>query len=134
MIVNKKKKKSIIGKIFSFNLFVVASALVVVFLGVGLGKEFYRNYQIKKEIDSLQNDIGALEKDNYKLSQLIEYYNTDEYKEVEVRKRFNLKKDDENVVVVVKSEPRVLGDSDTMEENKNLPNHIKWWNYFFRTK
>jgi len=134
MIVNKKKKKNIIGKLLSFNLFMVASVLVVVFLGIGLGKEFYRDYQIKKEIDSLQNDIGALEKDNYKLSQLIEYYNTDEYKEVEVRKRFNVKKDDENVVVVVKSEPRVLGDFDTREENKNLPNHIKWWNYFFASK
>lgn len=134
MIINKKKKKNIIGKVLSFNLFVVASVLVVVFLGIGLGKEFYRDYQIKKEIDSLQNDISALEKDNYKLSQLIEYYNTDEYKEVEMRKRFNLKKDDENVVVVVKSEPRVLGDSDIEEENQNLPNYLKWWNYFFETR
>lgn len=134
MIINKKKKKNIIGKVLSFNLFVVASVLVVVFLGIGLGKEFYRDYQIKKEIDSLQNDISALEKDNYKLSQLIEYYNTDEYKEVEMRKRFNLKKNDENVVVVVKSEPRVLGDSNIKEENKNLPNYLKWWNYFFETR
>ena len=134
MIINKKKKKNIIGKVLSFNLFVVASVLVVVFLGIGLGKEFYRDYQIKKEIDSLQNDISALEKDNYKLSQLIEYYNTDEYKEVEMRKRFNLKKDDENVVVVVKSESRVLGDSDIKEKNQNLPNYLKWWNYFFETR
>ncbi|MCK5466352.1 septum formation initiator family protein [Candidatus Parcubacteria bacterium] len=132
-MIIKKKKKNIINKIFSFNLFLIGSVLIVVFLGTGLGKEFYRDYQIKKEIDSLQDEIGALEKDNYKLSQLIEYYKTDEYKEAEARERFSLKKDGESVVIV-KSDPRVLGDFDIMEENKNLPNYVKWWNYFFASK
>jgi len=132
-MIIKKKKKNIINKIFSFNLFLIGSVLIVVFLGTGLGKEFYRDYQIKKEIDSLQNDINILEKDNYKLSQLIEYYKTDEYKEAEARERFSLKKDGESVVIV-KSDPRVLGDFDIMEENKNLPNYMKWWNYFFASK
>jgi len=132
-MIIKKKKKNIINKIFSFNLFLIGSVLIVVFLGTGLGKEFYRDYQIKKEIDSLQNDINILEKDNYKLSQLIEYYKTDEYKEAEARERFSLKKDGESVVIV-KSGPRVLGDFDIMEENKNLPNYMKWWNYFFASK
>ena len=136
MIVNKKRKKNIISKIFSFNLFVVASVLVVIFLGTGLGKEFYRDYQIKKEINSLQNDIGALEKDNYKLSQLIEYYNTDEYKEAEARKRFNLKKDGESVVIVrpnpIDSEYDI--NKENNNEENNLPNYKKWWNYFFASK
>jgi len=130
MIIKKKKKKSIINRIFSFNLFLVGSILVVVFLGSGLGKEFYRDYQIEKEIDSLQNEIEAVEKDNYQLTQLIEYYKTDEYKEVEARKRFSLKKKGESVIII-KSNPRVLGDFDIKEENKNLPNYVKWWNYFF---
>ena len=136
MIVNKKKKKNIIGKIFSFNLFIAASVLVVVFLGTGLGKEFYRDYQIQKEIDSLQSDISVLEKDNYKLSQLIEYYKTDEYKEAEARKRFNLKKDGESVVVVrpnpIDSEYDINEKNDN--EESNLPNYLKWWNYFFASK
>ena len=109
------------------------SVLAVTFLGTGLGKEFYRDYQIQKEIDSLQSDIMAIEKDNYKLLQLIEYYKTDEYKEAEARKRFGLKKDGESVVIV-KSDPRVLGDFDTKEENKNLPNYMRWWDYFFASK
>ena len=133
MIIKKKKKKSIVSKIFSFNLFLIGSVLVVVFLGTGLGKEFYRDYQIEKEIDSLQNDIAVIEKDNYKLSQLIEYYKTDEYKEAEARKRFSLKKDGESVAIV-KSDPRVLGDFDAEKESQNLPNYLKWWNYFFASK
>ena len=135
MIVNKKKKKNIIGKIFSFNLFIAVSVLVVVFLGTGLGKEFYRDYQIQKEIDSLQSDISVLEKDNYKLSQLIEYYKTDEYKEAEARKRFNLKKDGESVVIV---RPNSIDSEEDLNENNNeennLPNYLKWWNYFFETR
>ena len=136
MIVNKKKKRNIINRIFSFNLFIAVSVLVVVFLGTGLGKEFYRDYQIQKEIDSLQSDISVLEKDNYKLSQLIEYYKTDEYKEAEARKRFNLKKDGESVVVVrpnpIDSEYDINEKNDN--EESNLPNYLKWWNYFFESK
>jgi cell division protein FtsB len=136
MIANKKKKKNIISKILSFNLFVAASVLIVVFLGTGLGKEFYRDYQIKKEIDSLQNDIGALEKDNYKLSQLIEYYKTDEYKEAEARKRFNLKKDGESVIIIrpspIDSEYNI--DEENNGEADELSNYKKWWNYFFASK
>jgi cell division protein FtsB len=138
MIVNKKKKKNIINKVFSFNLFVAGSILVVIFLGTGLGKEFYRDYQIQKEIDSLQSDINSLEKDNYKLSQLIEYYKTDEYKEAEARKRFNLKKDGESVVIVRPNPVDSEYDYDIDEENNNkeddLPNYKKWWNYFFASK
>ena len=136
MIVNKKKKKNIINRIFSFNLFIAASVLVVVFLGTSLGREFYRDYQIQKEIDSLQSDISALEKDSYELSQLIEYYKTDEYKEAEARKRFNLKKDGESVVVI-RPNPIDL-EHDVDEENNseadNLSNYKKWWNYFFASK
>jgi len=132
-VIIKKRKKNIASKIFSFKLFIAASIFAVVFLGTGLGKEFYRDYQIQKEIESLQNDIMAIEKDNYKLAQLIEYYKTDEYKEAEARKRFSLKKEGESVVIV-RSNPRVLGDFDVEEENKNLPNYLKWWNYFFASK
>ena len=132
-MIIRKKKKNIIGKVFSFNLFIAGSVLLVIFLGTGLGKEFYRDYQIEKEINSLQNDIMAIEKDNYELEQLIEYYKTDEYKEAEARKRFSLKKDGESVVVV-KSDPRVLGNFDVKEENKNSPNYMKWWDYFFASK
>ena len=136
MIIKKKKKKNIVEKIFSFKLFAIVGVFVIFFLGLNLGKEFYRKYQIQKEIDSLKGDISSLEKNNYKMSQLIEYYNTDEFKEAEIRKKLGVKKEGENVVVV--REAFADSNSDIIEKeidnNKNLPNYRKWWNYFFATK
>ena len=131
-----KKKKNIAGKIFSFKLFILASVLIVIFLGTNLGKEFYRKYQIQKEIDSLKEDINSLERNNYKMSQLIEYCKTDEYKEAQARERFNLGKEGENLTIMI--EPNNSDSEIEIEEridsNENLPNYRKWWNYFFAAK
>ena len=134
MIIKKKKKGGFVNKIFSFKMFVLASVLVVIFLGTNLGKEFYRKYQIQKEIDSLKEDINSLEKNNYKLSQLIEYCETDEYKEAQTRERFNLGKEGENLVVMI--EPNSSDDEIEKKINngEKSPNYRKWWNYFFAAK
>lgn len=131
-----KKRKSIIGKLFSFKLFFLAVMLVIVIFGPALGSEFYRNYQIEKEIESLKNEIDTLDKNNYQLSKLVEYYNTDQFKEREARKRLNLKKEGESLVII-KQRGVDLKKTSEMEEKanvENLPNYKKWWNYFFEVK
>ena len=134
-MIFRKRKKSFISKIFSFRLFVLAGVLVIVFLGVNLGKEYYREHQVQKEINSLQEEIEALEKNNYKLSQLAEYYKTDEYKEAEARKRLNMKKEGEKVVIIKPSSVSLEQSEDEDGfDSESLPNYIKWWNYFFATK
>ena len=134
MIIKKKKKRGLANKIFSFKMFILVSVLAVIFLGSNLGREFYRKYQIQKEIDSLKGDINSLEENNYKLSQLIEYCKTDEYKEAQARERFNLGKEGENLIVML--EPNSGGNEIEKEINKSKedPNYKKWWNYFFASK
>lgn len=113
-----------------------AAALIVVAtvlcLGSALSKEIYREYRIKKEIDALKTQIGAMEKDNYELSQLIQYYQTDQYKEAEARKRLNLKAEGEQVVMIdekEKSAEEIKADAEAQQAN--IPNSTRWWNYFF---
>ena len=136
MIVKKKKKKNMAGKIFSFKLFILVSVLVVIFFGTNLGRAFYREYQIQKEINSLKGDIDSLERSTYKLSQLIDYCETKEYKEAQARERFNLGKEGENLVVMI--EPDNSDSEIEIREKANgsedLPNYRKWWDYFFATK
>ena len=133
MIIKKKKKGGLVNKIFSFKMFVLAGVLVVIFLGTNLGKEFYRKYQIQKEIDSLKEDISSLEENNYKLSQLIEYCETDEYKEAQARERFNLGKEGENLVVMIEPNSSDGEIKKKIDNHEKLPNYGKWWNYFFAT-
>ena len=132
-MVIRKRKKSFMKKVFSFKLFVAISVFVIIFLGIKLGGIYYIEYQIQKEINSLQNDIDSVKKNNYKLSQLIEYSRTDEFKEVEARKRLNLQGEGEKMVII---KPSLDGIENTelqneSVENENLPNYLKWWNYFF---
>ena len=132
-MVIRRRKKSFIKKVFSFKLFVAISVFIVIFLGIKLGGIYYIEYQIQKEINSLQNDIDSVKKNNYKLSQLIEYSKTDEFKEVEVRKRLNMQGEGEKMVII-KPSPDSMENTDLQEkigENENLPNYLKWWNYFF---
>jgi len=134
-MIIKKKKKGFVGRIFSFKLFFLTGVFIIVFLGVNLGKEYYRERQIQKEIDSLKNDIESFEKDNYKLSQLVELYKTDEWKEIEARKRLNMKKEGESLIIITEpndSNGKVL--SANIDLDINLPNYVKWWNYFFASK
>ena len=134
MIIKKKKESGLANKVFSFKMFVLASVLIVIFLGTNLGKEFYRKYQIQKEIDSLKEDINSLEGNNYKLSQLIDYCETKEYKEAQARERFNLGKEGENLVIMIEPDNSDDKIEKKVDDGKELPNYRKWWNYFFAAK
>jgi len=134
-MIIKKKKKSFAGRIFSFKLFFLAGVLAAVFLGINLGEAYYRERQVQKEIDSLKNEIKSFEENNYNLSRLVELSKTDEWKEVEARKKLNMKKDGESLVIITapdNSDEKAL--ETEIDKNKNSPNYVKWWNYFFASK
>lgn len=123
------------AKTFFSRIIFLAGIATLVLLCSALFKEYYRGYQIQKEISSLQGDIDSFKKNNYQLSQLIEYYNTNEYREAEIRKRFNMKKEEEKLVVIklhdLASSNAII---ETGTDGENLPNYIRWWNYFFATE
>lgn len=129
-----KKSKSFLGR-FSFQIAVCCVLVVVFVLGSALSRELYREYQIKNEISKLQQEIESMEKDNYELSQLLEYYQTDEYKEAEARQRLNLKGEGEKVVMIENKESSAEGIPDEAQSQKDKsPNYVKWWNYFFASR
>lgn len=134
MMVKSGKNKSSFGKV-SFQAAALIVVVIVLSLGSALSKEIYREYRIKKEIDVLKSEIGAMEKDNYQLSQLIEYYKTDEYKEAEARKRLNLKAEGEQVVMIdEKDKSAEEVKAEEVAQQASVPNRIKWWNYFFASR
>lgn len=134
MALRVGKKKSSLGKV-SFQAAALIVVVVVLSLGSALSKEIYREYRIKKDIDALKTEIGAMEKDNYQLSQLIEYYKTDEYKEAEARKRLNLKAEGEQVVMIdEKDKSAEEVKADQVAQQASVPNRTKWWNYFFASR
>lgn len=126
-------------KLIHSKLFSVIGAVVLFFISISLGKEIYRKYQIQKEINIMREEVKKLEGDNGDLNKLIEYFKSDAFLETEARKKLNLQKPDEKVVIFTdKVDKQTVGNGELENENKNAvqkpadtSNPQKWWNYFF---
>jgi len=131
-------KTKLSAKIFS-GFFFLAGLVVLVLIGISLGKEAYRKRQIQKEIDGLQSQIGNLKQENGDMENLIGYLSSTDFTEKEAREKLNLQKNDEKMIVlrkdVVQPEDRPQENSNPqIQPEDNTPNWQKWWRYFFETK
>lgn len=127
----KNKRNKNIAKILPFKVAAFIALVVVFAMGSALVRELYREYQIKKEINSLKTEIESMQKDNYELSQFLDYYQTDQYKEAEARRRLNFKAEGEKVVMIDNAQNNYEETQKTAQQADNIPNYRKWWNYFF---
>ncbi|MBU6388966.1 septum formation initiator family protein [Patescibacteria group bacterium] len=79
--------------------------LVVVagYLMVQAGQAFYQNYQSQQTTQSLQADLAQKELEKERLQALLVYYQTDSYKEKELRQELLYKRPDEKVYALPES-------------------------------
>jgi len=106
--------------------------IFLVLIIIASGRESYRNYRVNQEIKNLQRKIEELQKINTELSELEKYLQSDEFLEKEARLKLNLIRDGEKLVIIKRAEEELSSDEVKPEENKNIPNILKWWEYFFR--
>ena len=140
-------KKNLKTKFLSSRVFIIIGICFLVFIGFSLGKETYRNYQIEKEIQALEEEISSIEKNNDNLTHLIEYFKTESYQEKEARQKLGLQKEGEKVVVI--TEENIETEELEMESAENsiqefnqsggiqkeeISNPRKWWNFIFTWK
>ena len=102
--------------------------VVLVFLMLLSGRIIFQKHDVQKEIARLEEKANEIEKKNTELSGLINYLNTDEYKERQAREKLNLKKEGEFVVAL----PKGSDDQNTTDGTQQQSNPQKWFNYFFR--
>jgi cell division protein FtsB len=137
-------KKNLKTKFLSSRVFIIIGICLLVFIGFSLGKETYRNYQIEKEIQALEEEISGLEKNNDNLTHLIEYFKTESYQEKEARQKLGLQKEGEKVVVITEEniEPEEFETENTENsiqefnqsgeiQKEEISNPRKWWNFIF---
>lgn len=110
--------------------------IVLIFFAINLAKSWRQNSQIDQEVAVLEKDIKTLEEGNFKLKELIKYFNSSAYIEEKARLDLGLKKEGEKVVVVTETtnqnntnqaEPNLA----STDKDKNSSNVQKWWKYFF---
>jgi len=113
---------------------VVFLVLLTGFSGYHFFKIKHKQTKVNKEVAELQKQIDEFKKKNKSLEQLSQYLQTDDFKEIEAKKKLNLVKEGEKVVIVKKNEvEKIKEDVEnlTPEVEIEKPNYYYWWHYFF---
>lgn len=132
----EKKNNKFFGRFFKTALYLLVAYLVFL-----LAKSLWTNYDLKETVKQLENQISQLQEQKKELENLIVYYNSDAFKELEARKKLGLKRPDEKVLIVSNApapenfvkelEKERLGVTDKKTEI-NFPNYQLWWQYLIK--
>lgn len=128
---------------FVLSLIVTIGGLsVAVFLGYRSYQESKRHDRIAEEIRSLQEEADRIHQDNRRLSDRIEYLQSDSFREGEAKRTLDYHLPDEKVIVIDDATPLAGEPSSEITVSKvdtessakaEEPNYQKWWNIFFGT-
>lgn len=120
---------------FRNSSFFVVGLILLIFFGISFIREAVRSYEIQKEVSSLESEIQLLEERNAELASIVQYLNTDVYREKEARLRLNMQASGEQVVVVpdeyLDNEYTTAGAETAIKNSTYRTNPQKWWDYFF---
>lgn len=130
---NSDQKESFLLKNLGFRLFILLGVALLFFVGFKYSKEAYKQKQVNKEVAELQAEIDKLNQDNKNLQGLIDYFQTEEFKEKETKDKLNLVKEGEKLVLIKEKEIAVetTNNRKEIEITLNRPNYYWWWYYFF---
>lgn len=139
-MANKKDNLSWGRRIFRSKAFLVIAIIVLVLMGLFLGKVIHQKYEVTQEIKAIEEKKEGLVQENEKLGDLLEYLKTDTYKDRVAREDLGLQQEGETVVVinegedVLQPEEDLLLDAPPEEQTAYIPTYRKWWDYFFASK
>ncbi|MBU1178693.1 septum formation initiator family protein [Patescibacteria group bacterium] len=135
MVIQRRKT---IWQSKSFVRALMASGLVlIIFTSFGLGKEIVRRKEINQEIETTKKEIESLEKKNKELAQMIEYIETDSFKEIQARQNLGFQKEGEVAVSIETNSGDYQRDNSTTFASPpaiDPSNPKRWWRYFFAAK
>lgn len=136
----KKTTKADEPKFGLFYAFFIFSFLILTaFIIYNLADKIYRQNEIDLEVEKLEKEIDKLTKKNQKLNEAINYLKTEDFKEKEFKKKLNLIKEGEELVLIKESETVQQLNEEELSEKEfekaklivKRPNYYYWWYYFF---
>lgn len=113
----------------------VAMLAIFIFLLASYVRVFFRDYELRHEIDKLQTDVQKLERRKIESLDVLKKLQSDSYIEERAREELQATKPGEAVLVVpglTVSSTAVHSLTITEEEPPVFSNPEKWWYYFFR--
>lgn len=134
------KLKPFIQKVGNF-AYQLGILILILYLGFILFRQINVNYKTNLKIKEFRRQISSLERQNNNLGNLLIYYQSNIYKELEARKRIGLKKEGEKALVVPENKDKDM-EMEKIEEqqvNGEKPvqenaNYLKWYREIFENQ
>ena len=129
----KIKKSSKKLGLFIYNILILA---LVIYSGFIVYRQIKINYETNLKIDDFMGEIDSIEVQNRNLNNLLVYYQSNTYKELEARKRLGMKKAGETIVISPENTDKVEEEQaqqpiqNTTEDT--TPNYQKWFDLIFK--
>jgi len=130
--MNREKYLNLASKVIIF-VFVIYTLFL-------LGKSLFINYELRQSIQKLNEQIATLEQQKKDLNNLILYYQSDSFKELEARRKLGLKKPGEKVYLISATTSAPMNFEEEMKEEQekvsskekilNKSNWSLWWDFF----
>lgn len=127
-------RRNVIVRIFTSRFFLLGAFVIAAIIAVSFGRAYYRDYEIRQQIKSLQTKVDELERKKLESLDLLGYVKSEAYVEDVARMQLGLKKPGERVIIVNGSatssgtlQPAGIGP----DERSAVPSWKKWWGYFF---
>ncbi|PJB51844.1 hypothetical protein CO101_00580 [Candidatus Berkelbacteria bacterium CG_4_9_14_3_um_filter_39_23] len=119
--------------LFAYNILILA---LVIYSGFIVYRQIKLNYQTNLKIDDFKGEIESTNIQNKNLNNLLVYYQSNTYKELEARKRLGMKKAGETIVIA----PENTDKAEEVQEEQSIqnsakdttPNYQKWFNLIFQ--
>jgi cell division protein FtsB len=122
-------------KVFFSRLFLIGIFALFVLVSLAYGRAYYRDLQVKEEIQKLQDETVALEAKKIKSLEMLDYVKSTDFVETKARQELNLLKPGEQVAVFAKSEEEPIRQVDKkVVISDSLWNPLKWWKFFTEEK
>lgn len=142
-------KTTFLARLLRWRFLFIVNIVVLLFLGMTLGREYVRTHEIQKEINALETQAQQLSARNITLSELKTAVQTESFIEREARLKLGMKKPGEQVFIIqeAKTEEAQEGESGGLadgtdplgfvliptDDHPQVANTTKWWYYFFNT-
>lgn len=132
----KEKIVSVSQNIISWSGRILVLAIIG-FIIFNIGRSVYKNWQTNQKIADIEKAIVELEKQNKNLQNLIAYYQTNAFKELEARQKLGYLKPDEKVLIIPElgqnkeTQTPTVNSQEEKNQSSQDPNFLKWYHYIF---
>lgn len=125
-----------ISKFFKSHFFILILSIVLGIFLAGFIKAFLRDWQIKKEINQLEDIKKELEEKKIKTLDYLKEIESKDFAEKEARLHYGLAKNGEGLVIITEETKKINDTAENLRkmetEKEEKPNFKKWWFYFFK--